>query len=61
MQRRIGNALEDLKVENDGTVRNTAGTIIQFKYGEDGVDPAKSVRGHAVDVDGIIESVTRGG
>jgi len=60
MQRRLVNALEDLKVENDGTVRNTAGTIIQFKYGEDGVDPAKSIRGNAVDIDGIIEAVDRG-
>ncbi|MEM3043093.1 MAG: DNA-directed RNA polymerase subunit A' [Thermoplasmata archaeon] len=57
MQRRLINALEDLKVTYDGTVRNTSGTIIQFKYGEDGVDPTRSVRGDAVDVDDIIREV----
>ncbi|MBW3581497.1 MAG: DNA-directed RNA polymerase subunit A' [Euryarchaeota archaeon] len=50
MQRRLINALEDLKVEADNTVRNTAGTIIQFTYGEDGVDPSRSVRGTPVDL-----------
>src|SRR2546428_353576 len=38
MQRRLINALEDLKVKEDGTVRNTADTIIQFKFGEDGLE-----------------------
>jgi DNA-directed RNA polymerase subunit A' len=42
MQRRLVNALQDLKVYNDGTVRNSVGEIIQFKAGEDGVDPSKS-------------------
>lgn len=59
MQRRLINALEDLKVESDGTVRNTAGTIIQFRYGEDGVDPARSVRGKAVDLEDIFSKVAR--
>ena len=59
MQRRLINALEDLKVESDGTVRNTAGTIIQFRYGEDGVDPARSVRGKAVDLEEIFSKVTK--
>ncbi|HEX7392962.1 MAG TPA: DNA-directed RNA polymerase subunit A', partial [Thermoplasmata archaeon] len=57
MQRRLINALEDLKVMQDGSVRNTAGTIIQFKYGEDGIDPMKSVGGDPVDVDDIILNV----
>jgi DNA-directed RNA polymerase subunit A' len=42
MQRRLVNALQDLKVYNDGTVRNSAGKIVQFKAGEDGIDPSKS-------------------
>ncbi|TFG70902.1 MAG: DNA-directed RNA polymerase subunit A', partial [Methanomassiliicoccus sp.] len=54
MQRRLVNALEDLKVMQDGSVRNTAGTIIQFMYGEDGTDPTRSVQGDAVDVDDVI-------
>ncbi|MGQ9588626.1 MAG: DNA-directed RNA polymerase subunit A', partial [Thermoplasmata archaeon] len=57
MQRRLINALEDLKVMQDGSVRNTAGTIIQFSYGEDGIDPSRSVQGDPVDVDDIILTV----
>jgi DNA-directed RNA polymerase subunit A' len=54
MQRRLMNAMQDLKVEYDRTVRDNDGLIIQFKYGEDGVDPAKSDYGRAVDIDWII-------
>jgi len=57
MQRRLINALEDLKVKEDGTVRNTGDTIIQFRFGEDGVDPSRSVRGSAVDIDDILQEV----
>jgi len=42
MQRRLVNALQDLKVHHDGTVRNAHGQIIQFVAGEDGIDPTKS-------------------
>ncbi|MEM0466678.1 MAG: DNA-directed RNA polymerase subunit A' [Candidatus Thermoplasmatota archaeon] len=57
MQRRLVNALEDLKVEDDGTVRHTGGEIIQFIYGEDGVDPAKSMNGKAVDIERVITEI----
>ncbi len=57
MQRRLINALEDVKVENDGTVRHSGGLIIQFLYGEDGIDPARSSSGNAVDVDRIISDI----
>lgn len=57
MQRRLINALEDLKIEYDGTVRNTAGTVIQFLYGEDGVDPTRSLRGKSVNVNEAIQEV----
>jgi len=57
MQRRLINALEHLRIEYDGTVRNSTGDIIQFRYGEDGVDPAKSDHGKAVNVDRIAEQV----
>jgi DNA-directed RNA polymerase subunit A' len=60
MQRRLVNALEDLKVESDGTVRHTGGEIIQFLYGEDGVDPARTKNGEAVDIDRIIKDVKEG-
>ncbi len=60
MQRRLINALEDLKVMEDRTVRNTAQTIIQFQFGEDGVDPMRSVSGDAVDIeDALVEVLGR--
>jgi DNA-directed RNA polymerase subunit A' len=57
MQRRLINALEQLRVEYDGTVRNSTGEVIQLKYGEDGVDPAKSDHGKAVNVSRIVDQV----
>lgn len=57
MQRRLINALEHLRIEYDGTVRNSTGDIIQFRYGEDGVDPAKSDHGKAVNVARIAEQI----
>ena len=58
MQRRLINALEHLRVEYDGTVRNSVGDIVQFTYGEDGVDPSKSDHGVAVNV-GLLTNRTR--
>ncbi|MHB8052942.1 MAG: DNA-directed RNA polymerase subunit A', partial [Methanoregula sp.] len=59
LQRRMINALQDLKVAYDGTVRTTGGRIIQFEYGEDGTDPTKSAFGDPVDVKGIVESILK--
>ncbi len=41
MQRRLINALQDFVVQPDLSVRDATGTIVQFKYGEDGADPMK--------------------
>jgi DNA-directed RNA polymerase II subunit RPB1 len=41
IQRRLIKSLEDLMVNYDGTVRNSKGRIIQFRYGEDGIDPTQ--------------------
>lgn len=57
MQRRLISALEDLKMKQDGTVRNTADTIIQFQYGEDGVDPSRAFQGDAFDIDDVLDEV----
>jgi DNA-directed RNA polymerase subunit A' len=57
MQRRLINALEHLRVEYDSTVRDSRGDIIQFRYGEDGVDTAKSDHGKAVNSERLIERV----
>ncbi len=45
MERRLVGALEDLKVEYDGTVRDSDGKIIQFISGGDGLDPSKIMKG----------------
>ncbi|MCX8175108.1 MAG: DNA-directed RNA polymerase subunit A', partial [Candidatus Micrarchaeota archaeon] len=42
MQRRLINALQDMVVAQDLSVRDSRGTIIQFKYGGDGADPMKA-------------------
>jgi len=38
IQRRLVKALEDVMVKYDYTVRNSLGDVIQFLYGEDGMD-----------------------
>ncbi|KAF2006667.1 beta and beta-prime subunits of DNA dependent RNA-polymerase [Amniculicola lignicola CBS 123094] len=40
IQRRLVKALEDVMVKYDGTVRNSLNDIIEFVYGEDGLDGA---------------------
>ena len=57
MQRRLINALEHLRVEYDETVRDSRGNIIQVRYGEDGVDTAKSDHGKAVNIDRLVERI----
>ncbi|NHK33062.1 MAG: DNA-directed RNA polymerase subunit A' [Asgard group archaeon] len=59
MQRRLIHALLDIKAEYDGTVRGATGKIIQFKYGDDGIDPAKSEHGKAVNIDAVIDRVLK--
>eukprot|EP00708_Paratrimastix_pyriformis_P001983 GAFH01000720.1.p1 GENE.GAFH01000720.1~~GAFH01000720.1.p1 ORF type:complete len:921 (-),score=371.88 GAFH01000720.1:1123-3885(-) len=39
MQRRLMKALEDLTTNYDGTVRTSTGGVVEFRYGEDGLDP----------------------
>ena len=41
MSRRLMKALEDLSIQYDETVRNANGSIVQFLYGDDCMDPAK--------------------
>lgn len=38
IQRRLVKAMEDLMVRYDGTVRNALGEVVQFLYGEDGME-----------------------
>ena len=56
LYRRLANAMQDLKVEYDSTVRDANGRIIQFEYGEDSIDVTKSEEG-TINVKKIIDSV----
>ncbi|MFA6489360.1 MAG: DNA-directed RNA polymerase subunit A' [Candidatus Micrarchaeia archaeon] len=42
MQRRLINALQDMVVMSDYSVRDSRGVIVQFMYGGDGQDPIKA-------------------
>jgi len=59
MQRRLINALQDIHVEYDSTVRTAQRSIVQLKYGDDGVDPVKSFHGKPIDLDVIIRRVLK--
>ncbi|CAG8468336.1 8399_t:CDS:10 [Diversispora eburnea] len=39
MQRKLMKALEDLAIHYDMSVRNSSGGLVQFYYGDDGLDP----------------------
>jgi DNA-directed RNA polymerase subunit A' len=54
LYRRLSNAMQDLKVEYDGSVRDASGKVVQFLYGEDGLDVSKTKNG-VVDVKSIIQ------
>ena len=56
LYRRLSNAMQDLKVEYDETVRDANRRIIQFKFGEDGLDVSKT-EGGFINVKKIIEAV----
>jgi DNA-directed RNA polymerase beta' subunit len=40
-QRQLIKAMEDLMINHDGTVRDSNGSIVQFYYGEDGINSTK--------------------
>lgn len=41
LQRRLVKAMEDCKIYYDNTVRNATGALVQFMYGEDGMEGTK--------------------
>lgn len=41
ISRRLMKAMEDISIHYDNTVRNANNQIVQFLYGEDGIDPTK--------------------
>ena len=59
LYRRLANAMQDLKVEYDNTVRDATNKIVQFSYGGDGIDVSKS-EGGKLNVKRIIDKVVGG-
>ena len=43
IQRRMVKVGEDVHIKNDGTVRNAHESIVQFHYGDDGLDATQTV------------------
>ncbi|MFB6470637.1 MAG: DNA-directed RNA polymerase subunit A' [Vulcanisaeta sp. AZ3] len=56
MQRRLINAMQDIYVAYDGTVRTATGSIIQMKYAEDGIDVSKSDHGK-LNIDEVLRRI----
>ncbi len=56
LYRRLANALQDIRIEYDNTVRDATRTIVQFKYGEDGIDVSKS-EGGTINVKKFVDLV----
>lgn len=57
MQRRLMKALEDLSVMYDGTVRSPDGSLVQYVYGEDCMDPCLVEGNEKVRMDVLYEEV----
>ena len=45
LYRRMSNALQDIKVEYDLTVRDSSNSVVQFRFGDDGMDVSKTESG----------------
>jgi DNA-directed RNA polymerase subunit A' len=58
LYRRLANALQDLRVEYDGTVRDSNNNIIEYKYGDDGIDVSKAHKGEQLPPGEAIGIVT---
>lgn len=56
LYRRLANAMQDLRIHDDFTVRDASNKIVQFVYGEDGVDVTKSENGK-INVKRVIDKV----
>ncbi len=49
LYRRLASALQDIRVEYDGTVRDSNNNIIQFKFGDDGIEVTKLHKNESID------------
>ncbi|MHA1616039.1 MAG: DNA-directed RNA polymerase subunit A' [Candidatus Njordarchaeales archaeon] len=55
--RRLVNALQDSRIEYDGTARMMSGHIVQFRYGGDGIHPGKSFHGKLTDYESLFYEI----
>jgi DNA-directed RNA polymerase beta' subunit len=58
IQRQLVKAMEDLVIQNDGTVRDAKMNLIQFHYGEDGVNSTK-IENQSLDLQKMTEEDIR--
>jgi DNA-directed RNA polymerase subunit A' len=58
LYRRLASALQDLKVEYDGTIRDGNNNIIQYKYGDDSIDVSKLHTGGKIEPGEAIGIIT---
>ncbi len=56
LYRRLSSALQDIKVAYDGTVRDANENIVQYSYGEDGLDVSKT-EGGKINVTRIVKEI----
>jgi DNA-directed RNA polymerase subunit A' len=59
LYRRLVNALQDLRIEYDSTVRDGNKRVVQFTYGDDGIDIGKS-EGGTINVKRIVKEIADG-
>ncbi len=58
LYRRLSSALQDLKIEYDETVRDANQNIVQFSYGDDGLDVSKT-EGGKINVQRIVKEIAK--
>ena len=58
LYRRLANALQDLIIEYDGTVRDASENIVQYLYGGDGIDVTKLHKGEKISAGEAIGIIT---
>ncbi|MCK5043833.1 hypothetical protein KAR52_02425, partial [Candidatus Pacearchaeota archaeon] len=58
LYRRLANALQDLKIEYDGTVRDSNNNIIEYAYGSDGINISKRHKGEKLSPGEAIGIIT---
>ena len=60
LQRKLVKSMEDLRVSYDGSVRNNSDCIVQFKYGEDGMDSCAVEDQSLIIIDMDTEEICKG-